>query len=146
MTRKMNKKTEHNLYVGSAKEELFKLSENSIQLIITSPPYWNARNYKHKKQIGFNDDYDEYLNNLNLIFQQCVKLLLPDGKIVLNIGNIYKYEKQEGRTFTVNLILDLWNILNDNKKLKYMGTIYWKKRLHEMGQFYLVVILTHQIL
>lgn len=97
-------KTEHKLYIGNAKQELLNITNNSIQLIVTFPPYWNARNYEHSQQIGFNDTYEEYLKALGQIFEECVRVLLPDGKIALNIGNIYNKDNIEKRTYTVNIV------------------------------------------
>lgn len=127
------RKTEHKLYVGDAKQELLNIADNSIQLIVTSPPYWDVRNYEHPKQIGFNDKYKEYLIKMEKIFKVCIRALSSDGKIALNIGNIYNYENGEKRVYTVNLILDLWKILNDCKELRFMGTIYWKKTTSRNG-------------
>lgn len=125
--------TEHRLYIGSSDEELIKTRDNSVQLIVTSPPYWNARDYSHPKQIGFKDKYEGYLIKMEKIFKDCVRVLLPDGKIALNIGNIYSYDNNEKRTYTVNLLLDLWKILSNHKELKFMGTIYWKKTTSRNG-------------
>lgn len=126
-------KTEHKLYVGNAKQELLNIEDNNIQLIVTSPPYWNARNYEHTQQIGFNDTYEEYLKTMRQIFEGCVRVLLPDGKIAVNIGNIYNKDNIDKRTYTVNLVLDLWKILNEFKVLRYMGTIFWKKTTSRNG-------------
>jgi len=126
--------TSHILCIGSADEELSEIIKDcSIQLIITSPPYWNVRDYKHRKQIGFNDTYEEYLRKIKNIFKECVRVLLPDGKISLNISNIYNFELTQKRTYTVNLILDAWKILQGFKELRFMGTIYWKKSTSRNG-------------
>jgi len=125
--------TEHKLYIGSADKELSKIRDKNIQLMVTSPPYWNARDYGHSKQIGFKDNYEGYLIKIEKIFKECVRTLLPDGKIALNIGNIYNYADDEKRTYTVNLTLDLWKILTDQKELRFMGTIYWKKTTSRNG-------------
>ncbi|MCK4352236.1 site-specific DNA-methyltransferase [candidate division WOR-3 bacterium] len=126
-------KTIHELYVGGTDEELRELRNASVQLIVTSPPYWNARDYKHHKQIGFNDKYEEYLIKMGNIFKECIRILLPDGKIALNMGNIYSNKNDEKRKYTVNLILDLWKFLDKHKDLKFMGTIYWKKTTSRNG-------------
>lgn len=112
---------------------MYKINNNSIQLIVTSPPYWNARDYRHSKQIGFKDGYEKYVLKIGEVFKECVRVLLPDGKIALNVGNIYNYDDKDERAYTINLILDLWKILNDNKELKFMGTIYWKKATSRNG-------------
>jgi len=125
--------TEHRLYVGSADEELIKIHDNSIQLIVTSPPYWNARDYGNPKQIGFKNKYEKYLITMGVVLKECIRVLLPDGKIALNIGNIYNYENNEKRVYTVNLIFDLLKILSNYKELRFMGTIYWKKTTSRNG-------------
>jgi len=125
--------TIHKLFIGDSLEILPSMKDNNIQLIITSPPYWNARDYGYPKQIGFGDRYEEYLTKMKKIFRECIRILLPDGKIALNIGNIYNYEQTEKRVCTVNLILDLWKILKEIKELRFMGTIYWKKTTSRKG-------------
>jgi len=126
-------KTEHKLYINDASQELLNIPNNTIQLIITSPPYWNVRNYNHLKQIGFNDTYEKYLAKMKKILKECVRVLLPDGKIALNIGNIYNYESNERRVYTANLMLDLWNILDNCGEIRFMGTIYWRKTTSRNG-------------
>lgn len=129
----MSELTNHVLYIGSTDEQLSKIGDNTIQLILTSPPYWNARDYKHSKQIGFGDNYHEYLTKIRKIAQDWIRILMPDGKIALNIGNIFNFELSQKRTFTVNLILDLWRILYQIEQLRFMGTIYWKKSTSRDG-------------
>jgi site-specific DNA-methyltransferase (adenine-specific) len=126
-------KTEHKLYADDALQELLNISDATIQLIVTSPPYWNVRNYNHSKQIGFHDKYVGYLTKMEKILKECVRVLLPDGKIALNIGNIYNYESNEKRVYTVNLMLDLWKILDNCDETRFMGTIYWKKTTSRKG-------------
>ncbi len=126
-------KTQHKLYISDALEELLNIPDNTIQLIVTSPPYWNARDYGHQKQMGFNDKYEDYIIKMGEILKECIKILLPDGKIALNIGNVYSNDNKEKRMYTVNLILDLWKILNSLNDLNFMGTIYWKKTTSRKG-------------
>ncbi len=58
---------ENKIYIGDSYEVLKKLPSNFYQLMVTSPPYWNVRDYGHKEQIGFYDTLDEYLEKLNPI-------------------------------------------------------------------------------
>ena len=51
------------------------ISDESIHLVITSPPYWQLKDYGNGKQIGFNDTYEEYINNLNLVWNECHRVL-----------------------------------------------------------------------
>lgn len=49
------------------------LSNESIHFIITSPPYWQLKDYGSDDQIGFNNSYEEYINNLNLVWYEKLK-------------------------------------------------------------------------
>lgn len=126
-------KTNHKICIGDAKTALKTFQDNFFQLMVTSPPYWNVRDYEHNDQIGLNDTLKEYLERLNKVWQEVVRVLLPDGKIALNIGNIYYSEPDEKRRTTANLSLLTWQQLNTFKELRFMGTIYWQKTTSRAG-------------
>src|SRR3972149_8774675 len=119
--------TIHKIYIGDAETVLKKLPANFFQLMVTSPPYWNVRDYEHKDQIGRNDTLAEYLDRLDGVWKEVARTLMPDGKIALNIGNIYYSEPDEKRRTTANLSLLTWQQLHDITSLRFMGTIYWQK-------------------
>ena len=54
------------------------MHDKSVHLIITSPPYWQLKDYGNDGQIGFNDSYETYINNLNLVWSECNRIL-KDG-------------------------------------------------------------------
>ena len=56
---------------------------------MTSPPYWALRNYEEEKQIGLQDDFIEYINNLCDIFDQVKRVLKKEGTCFVNIGDTY---------------------------------------------------------
>ena len=56
----------NNIYCGDCEDLMKEIDDNSIDLIVTSPPYWQLKDYGTENQIGFNDSYEEYINNLNL--------------------------------------------------------------------------------
>ena len=124
---------EHKIIFGDSAKVLSKFPNNSFQLMVTSPPYWNVRDYGHPEQIGLNDTLQEYLERLNDIWKEVVRTLLPDGKIALNIGNIYYSETDENRRTTANLSYLLWKQLDEFRELRYMGTIYWRKTTSRNG-------------
>ena len=62
--------TEHKIIFGDSRS-LNQIKDKSVQLIITSPPYWQLKDYGTEDQIGFNDSYEEYINNLNLVWKEC---------------------------------------------------------------------------
>jgi len=128
-----NENTTHKVFIGDSESVLKEIPDNFFQLMVTSPPYWNVRDYGHKDQIGLNDSLEKYLNRMNKVWEQVVRTLLPDGKIALNIGNIYYSEPDEKRRTTANLSLLTWNQLNDIEQLRFMGTIYWQKTTSRDG-------------
>lgn len=81
----------------------------------------------------FYDTLDEYLTKLNPIWNEIVRTLLPDGKIALNIANVYYNEPDEKRKTTANISLLLWQQLNSIEDLRFMGTIYWQKTTSRDG-------------
>ena len=117
-------KTIHKIIFGDSAKVLKTFLDNTFQLMVTSPPYWNVRDYGHPDQIGLNDTLQEYLNKLNDVWKEVIRTLMPDGKIALNIGNIYYSEPDENRRTTANLSYLLWKQLDNFKELRYMGTIY----------------------
>lgn len=119
--------TNHQVYFGDARELIKNITSETIQLVVTSPPYWNARDYGHKNQIGFNQSFEEYSTDLMKIWTECVRVLLPDAKIAVNIGNIYHVFPEEKRRNVANLMTLIWNQLSSFENLRFMGTIHWEK-------------------
>ncbi|MBI4285314.1 MAG: site-specific DNA-methyltransferase [Chloroflexi bacterium] len=128
------KMTTHKIYFGEARIVLQKyIPDESVQLMVTSPPYWNVRDYGHPSQIGYDDTLTEYLNRLDEVWREVVRVLLPDGKLALNIGNIYYTEPGEKRRTTANITLLAWERLSRFSELRFMGTIYWQKTTSRSG-------------
>lgn len=132
-TMNLKNKPLHKLYIGDCRKILKLLPDERFQLMITSPPYWDVRNYNSPLQIGFGQTLNEYLDELMKVWKEIVRLLLPDGKIAVNIGNIYYCKPDEKRKTTANLGLLLWNQLNTFDELRFMGTIYWQKTTSRNG-------------
>lgn len=124
---------QHKIYFGDACEVLKTVPKNTFQLMVTSPPYWNVRDYGHSRQIGYKDTLEKYLERLDEVWREVVRTLLPDGKIALNIGNIYYSQEKEKRRTTANLSHLTWKQLDDYKELRFMGTIYWRKTTSRNG-------------
>lgn len=77
------------IYIGNSIEILAKLKENSIQCIVTSPPYFGLRDYSNKNQIGLEDSPEEYIQKLVFVFRECRRVLKDDGTLWVNIGDSY---------------------------------------------------------
>lgn len=110
------------LLVGDSAELLKEIPSNSIHMIITSPPYFQQRDYGVEGAIGNEKTVEEYISNLMDIFQECVRIIRPDGHIVFNIGDKYK---------NGSLLLVPWRFaieaLNKIPNLKLINAITWVK-------------------
>jgi DNA modification methylase len=74
---------------GDTLEVLKALPDNFVDLIVTSPPYWKQRDYEVEGQLGLEPDFREYLAKLTAIFQECGRVLKPQGSLWINIKDSY---------------------------------------------------------
>jgi DNA modification methylase len=75
------------LFCGNAKEVLKQFPDNTFHCSITSPPYWDQRDYKVEGQLGQEDDLDDYINGLVDICREVKRTLRNDGTFWVNIGD-----------------------------------------------------------
>lgn len=75
--------------IGDSREILKTLEPESIQCCVTSPPYWGLRDYGHGGQIGLEGTYQEYIDNLVLVFNEVKRVLRNDGTLWVNIADSY---------------------------------------------------------
>ena len=73
---------------GDNLELIQQLPDRSVQLVITSPPYFQQRNYGGG--IGNEAHFEEYLENLLSLFRECVRVVMEDGSLVFNLGDKYE--------------------------------------------------------
>ena len=71
-------------------EGMYALPEKSVDMCVTSPPYFNLRDYKSEKQIGTEKKAEQYINNLCDIFDGVSRVLKDEGVCWVNIGDTYK--------------------------------------------------------
>jgi len=81
--------TKDKIIQGDALAELKKLPDESVDCIITSPPYWALRDYGVKGQLGLEPTYQEYINKLCDVFDEAKRVLRKDGTCWVNIGDTY---------------------------------------------------------
>jgi len=77
------------IYCGSAFEVLKSFPDESISCCVTSPPYWNLRDYQMKNQLGLEKNFQEYLDKLCTIFDEVKRVLRKDGNCFVNIGTTF---------------------------------------------------------
>ncbi|MHA1794334.1 MAG: DNA-methyltransferase [Promethearchaeota archaeon] len=100
---------------------------NSVTLIVTSPPYWNVRDYGGE-QIGFGQSYEKYLESLNQVWKECIRVLQPNGKIAINIQPLPISSEVSSfkRRFILNIMHDVEKFMRKNE-LFLSGMHYWDK-------------------
>jgi len=100
--------------VGDVIERLKDIPDKSINLIVTSPPYWGQRDYKIDGQIGTERTPDEYINKMLEIADELKRVLTDDGAYFLNIGD--KYIKKSLQMIPFKLAIEMqnreWDIRN----------------------------------
>lgn len=129
----VSKKTKVDLYCKDARD-MSELSNGSVQLIITSPPYFDLKNYNkknnHSNQLGSLTKYSEYINGLNKVWKECIRVLSPDGKLCINImpiflsGNETLFKRRVTKTVTKDI-----ETFMDSTGEMYLHSLYiWDKR------------------
>ncbi|MFH0931342.1 MAG: DNA methyltransferase [Candidatus Zixiibacteriota bacterium] len=98
----------------------------SVHLIVTSPPYWQLKDYGNGKQIGFNDSYEEYINNLNLVWNECRRVLHNGCRLCINIGDQFARSVYYGRYKVIPIRTEIIKFC-ESAGFDYMGAIIWQK-------------------
>jgi len=102
------------------------VADESVHLIITSPPYWQLKDYGNGKQIGYDDTYENYINNLNSVWNECCRVLHKGCRLCINIGDQFARSVYYGRYKVIPIrteIIKSCEILG----FDYMGAIIWQK-------------------
>jgi len=118
-------KTHHKIINGDSRK-MVELQDNSIHLVITSPPYWQLKDYGIEGQIGFHDSYESYINNLNLVWQECYRVLHNGCRLCVNIGDQFARSVYYGRYKVIPIREEIIKFC-ENVGFDYMGAIIWQK-------------------
>jgi DNA modification methylase len=84
-----NEKDPIKIINGDIREIIKSIPDDTIQCVVTSPPYWGVRDYGVDNQIGAEADLSDYINHLVEVFSEVKRILKPEGTFWLNIGNTY---------------------------------------------------------
>lgn len=95
--------TSHDLRLGDARA--MHLPDESVHLVLTSPPYWTLKEYRDSEgQLGHVDDYEEFLTGLDAVWQQCFDALVPGGRLIVVVGDVcLSRRKNNGRHMVMPL-------------------------------------------
>ena len=96
--------TYHALWLGDARYASV-LETGSVQLVLTSPPYWNLKQYPDSTgQLGNMPDYEQFLAELDQVWKQCYRVLVPGGRLICVVGDVcLSRRKNRGRHTVVPL-------------------------------------------
>jgi site-specific DNA-methyltransferase (adenine-specific) len=118
------------IYFKSA-TKMSELPDASVNLIITSPPYWSLKDYGVVDQIGLGSGtFETYLIGLNEVWAECVRVLAPDGKFCINIMPILLTGTQaaHGRRETKLLLNEIEQFMTSTGVMFQFGLYIWDKR------------------
>ena len=118
-------KTYHKIINGDSRN-MSELRDECIHLVVTSPPYWQLKDYGTEDQIGFNDSYENYINNLNLTWQECYRVLHKGGRLCINIGDQFARSVYYGRYKVIPIHSEIIKFC-ETIGLDFMGSIIWQK-------------------
>lgn len=118
-------KTQH-LIVNGDSRKMTELADNSVHLIITSPPYWQLKDYGVENQIGFHDSYEKYINHLNLVWKECYRVLHKGCRLCINIGDQFARSVYYGRYKVIPIREEIIKFC-ETIGFDYMGAVIWQK-------------------
>jgi site-specific DNA-methyltransferase (adenine-specific) len=99
--------TTQKLVLGDARNLGF-IEDESAHLVVTSPPYWNLKRYnEHRDQMGHIDDYEAFLAELNKVWKESFRILVPGGRLVCVVGDVCQSRKKFGRHVVFPLHSDI---------------------------------------
>ncbi|MGI6294217.1 MAG: DNA methyltransferase [Bacteroidales bacterium] len=121
----MINKTKHTIINGDSRQ-MSELKDESVHLIATSPPYWQLKDYGTENQIGFHDDYETYINHLNLTWQECFRVLHKGCRLCINIGDQFARSTYYGRYKIIPIHTEIIKFC-EMIGFDFMGQIIWQK-------------------
>jgi site-specific DNA-methyltransferase (adenine-specific) len=115
----------HKIIIGDSRK-MHEVQDESVHLIITSPPYWQLKDYGPKEQIGYNDSYQDYINNLNLVWNECHRVLHKGCRLCINIGDQFARSVYYGRYKVIPIRTEIIKFC-ETIGFDYMSAIIWQK-------------------
>ena len=102
------------------------IQDNSVGIVVTSPPYWNKADYgDYKENIGGYEFYDDFLRDLKKVFQECYRILMPGRKLCVVTANVNQNTKEYG-LLTIPLATDMTKVMQDSGFV-LINQIIWNK-------------------
>ena len=117
--------TLHKIIIGDSRQ-MKEVADEAVHLVVTSPPYWQLKDYGNDQQIGFNHTYEEYINHLNLVWNECYRVLHNGCRLCVNIGDQFARAVYYGRYKVIPIRTEIIKFC-ETIGFDYMGAIIWQK-------------------
>lgn len=114
------------IIIGDSRN-MSEIDNETIDLIITSPPYWHLKDYGVENQIGYGQTLHEYLKDLYRVWQECFRVLKEGRRLCINIGDQFARSIVYGRYKIIPLHSEIIAQCEDIG-FDYMGAIIWQKK------------------
>ncbi|MGH8134030.1 MAG: DNA-methyltransferase [Steroidobacteraceae bacterium] len=119
--------TSHALYRSDARELSF-IKDESVHLIVTSPPYWTLKKYRDSDgQLGHVEDYAAFVRELNRVWAHCHRVLVPGGRLVCVVGDVCLARRKNGGEHTVVPLHAAIQVECRNLGFSNLAPIIWYK-------------------
>ncbi|MBI4184690.1 MAG: site-specific DNA-methyltransferase [Proteobacteria bacterium] len=119
-------RTAHVLNLGDARD-LSWIESESVHLVVTSPPYWTLKEYPETDgQLGLLADYERFLDELDKVWRECARVLIPGGRICCVVGDVCISRRQGGRHYIMPLHADI-QVRSRRLGLDCLTPIIWHK-------------------
>lgn len=121
-----NLQTSQTIYIGDSRD-LSMIPDESVHLILTSPPYWNIKEYNDQAgQLGHIDNYQVFLEQLDKIWSDCYKKLVVGGRMVINVGDVLLSRRENGYHKVIPLHSDI-QVRCEKIGFDNLAPIFWYK-------------------
>jgi DNA modification methylase len=107
------------------------IRDGSVHLVVTSPPYWHLKDYGEDVEIGQGSTtFEEYMSSLCAVFEECVRKLVPDGKLIINVmpmllpGDTSTFNRRVTKT----VLTELEGYMDSLGNMYLMSLHIWDKR------------------
>ncbi len=107
--------------------KMIEVQNDSVDLVVTSPPYWHIKDYGVNGQIGFGQSLHEYLKNLYIVWKEGFRILKPGARLCINIGDQFLRSIIYGR-YKIAPLHSEFITQCEKIGLDYMGSIIWQKK------------------
>jgi DNA modification methylase len=114
------------IYVGDSRA-MTEVDDASIDLVVTSPPYWHIKDYGVPGQIGYGQSLHQYLKDLYCVWRECFRVLREGARLCLNIGDQFARSAVYGRYKVIPLHAEFISQC-EQIGLDFMGSIIWQKK------------------